>query len=177
MLTQYEKDLKIKHAYNVYLYVFDQYKKDPNVYWSRLLECSVNEAGIHGTKTGMVSIEALESKIKKAKKQFVSNLDNVSLEHPITYKVIALHTLNRKSPMNKEEYVNLWQDNLITTIVTSKQNKALIKFQKDFQFGVDCWKKMYKRAGINLVEDVDLRNDYVREKYGLPQIQRGRKRK
>ena len=168
---------KLKNAYDAYLFLFDKYKQEPLVYWSRLLECSVNEAGFNGLKTGLISIEALDTKIKKAKKQFVSNLDNISLEHPITFKVLALHALKRKTPLCFDQYFKLWEDNLVTTFVTSKQNKALIKFQKDFVLGVDCWKQMYKKAGIKLVENVDLRKDSVRIQYGMTPINRGRKKK
>lgn len=168
---------KLDHAYEVYLYIFDKYKLQKSVFWSRMIECSINEAGLNGTSTNLISIEALESKIKKAKKIPVSNLDNVSLEHPITFKVLALHALNRSKPLTFNNYIKLWQDNLITTIVTAKQNKALIKYQKMFKFGVDCWKKMYKQAGIILVENPDLRNEYTRKHYGLQKINRGRKRK
>ena len=168
---------KLQGAYQTYLFLFDKYKQEQSVYWSRLLECSVNEAGLNGLKTGLISVEALETKIKKAKKQFVSNLDNISLEHPITFKVLALHSLNRKNPLPFNDYIKLWEDNLVTTFVTAKQNKALIKFQKNFVLGVDCWKEMYKKAGIDLVPDVDLRKDHVRVQYGMLPIKRGRKRK
>lgn len=168
---------KLQKAYEVFLYIFDKFKTDKSVYWSRMLECSINEAGLNGQSTNLISVEALESKIKKAKKLFVSNLDNVSLEHPITFKVIALYALNKRKPMSFEDYISLWRDNLVTTIVTSKQNKALIKFQKTFVFGVDCWKKMYKKAGIVLVDNPDLRNNAVRKQYGLAAINRGRKKK
>lgn len=165
---------KFKKAYEVYLFVFDKYKDDSSVYWSRILECSVNEAGLNGEKTGMISTEALVTKVKKAKKELIHHLDNLSLEHPITFKTLALHALKKTKPMTYEDYINLWEDNLVTTVVTSRQNKALIKFQKNFIFGVDCWKKMYEDAGIKLIRNPDFRSDYERRQYGLPSIKRGR---
>lgn len=171
---------KHKLAYNAYKFLFKSYKneKDSNnlVYWIRMLECAVNEAGINGTSTKLISVEALESKIKKAKGEFVSSLDNVSLEHPVTYRVLAEHCLSQETLMSYDQFIQVWEYNLVTTIVTARQNKMLIKHQKNFKLG-DSWHEMYaKQAKIKLVADPDLRNDNVRAQFGLPPIQRGRKK-
>ena len=169
---------KRQRAYKVYKDLcFPQFKKDPSVYWSRMVECATNEASLNGTITGLISIEALDSKIKKAKGEPITNLDNQSLEHPITYKVLALVALNRDAPMSFDEFLSLWLDNLITTVVTKRQNELLKKYQENFVLGVDCWKKMYERAGIKLVKNINLNNNDDRAQHGLGPSKRGRRKK
>ena len=141
----------------------------------RILECILDECKFSGKSTRLISIEALESKLKKARGQTLSNLDSLSLEHPIPYRVIATSCLDRETPLTLDEFVKLWRDNLVTTIVTRKQNWALIKFQSMFKLG-DCWKKMYKTAGVKLVQDPDLRNNDIRKQYDFQPINRGRKK-
>jgi len=174
------KYINVKHekAYSVYKFLHGKAKKYEGkdlVYWIRMLECAVDEAGIKGTDLKLISVKALESKIKQARGESVSNLDKESLEHPITYRVLAKHCLNQDEPLSMDDFISFWLDNLVFVTVTSRQNFILKDFQKNFKFG-DCWKKMYKRAGIVLVDDVDLRNNDTRMEYGLKPIQRGRKK-
>ena len=142
---------------------------------SRILEHLLDDCGFAGTSTGLISVEALQSKIKKARKEIVSNLDNTSLEHPVPYRVLATHCLSRKKPLDEETFIALWLNNLFTTIVTARQNRMLIKFQSDFKIG-DCWRKMYERAGVMLVDDPDFRNNQTRIKFGLEPSKKGRKK-
>lgn len=169
---------KRQRAYKVYKDLcFPQFKNDQNVYWSRLVECAANEASLNGTITGLISIEALDSRIKIEKGESVEYLDNLSLEHPITYKVLALVALNKDTPMPFDEFLSLWLDNLITTVVTKRQNQLLKKYQENFVLGVDCWKKMYERAGIKLVKNINLGNNDDRAQYGLGPSKKGRPKK
>lgn len=165
--------LKKAHKHYVDIHNCKSFRKDPTLH-ARMIEHLLDDCGYRGISTSLISIEAFETKLKKARGESVSNLDNTSLEHPIPYRVLASHCLNRSKPLSEKAFVDLWLNYLITTIVTVKQNRMLIKFQSEFNIG-DDWEEMYKRAGIILMEDPDFRNSDVRKQYGLKQIKRGRK--
>ena len=133
----------------------------------RQVESMVREAGFNGKKTGLISEAALETVINE-KKGIEPGKDNrTATEHPVTYTNIALYCLNSKFKLSYKEYFDIWFDNLITTETTSEENQRLKAFQKDFKFGVDCWKQMYEDAGIKLVERPRLMSNDEKRQYGI----------
>lgn len=132
----------------------------------RQCEALIREAGIRGQSSGLISEAALQSTIKVRQGKAIRLGERVATEHPITYKVVALHCLERDQPYTFEQYVGIWRDTLITTKTTSDENQMLKKMQTDFQFG-DDWKQMYNDAGINLIDMPSFRTKAAKEKYGL----------
>jgi hypothetical protein len=61
----------------------------------------------------------------------------------------------------------VWFTNLVTTITTANENMRLKHFQKDFVFGVDCWKEMYETAGVELIEMPMLNTSKAKKQYGI----------
>jgi hypothetical protein len=168
--------VRLKKAYRAYIDTFYCPSFRENLkFHIRMLECMLEENGFRGISTGLISIEAFETKLKKARGESISNMDNTSLEHPVPYRILATHCLKRDTPLSEEVFIALWLNNLITAIVTKKQNWMLIKFQSDFKIG-DDWKEMYAKAGIILMVDPSFNNNDVRKQYGLEPIKRGRKK-
>ena len=97
-----ERYNQYKNVYDVYLMLWPRYNKYKNekdkVFCIRTIECLVEEAGIRGKSTGLISKAALETKIKLAKGEKVSKMESISTEHPITYRAIATYLLNLKKP-------------------------------------------------------------------------------
>lgn len=67
--------------------------------------------------------------------------------------------------MSFDQFLSLWLDNLITTVVTKRQNQILKKYQENFVLGVDCWKEMYEQAGIKLTANPDFRSKATKQQY------------
>jgi len=89
------------------------------------------------------------------------------LEHPITHKNIAMHCVNSPTKLTFEEFFNVWFENLVTTYTTNEENQGLRKFQSNYVFGVDCWKKMYEDAGIVLMQRPKLNTKAAKRQYGI----------
>lgn len=157
-------------AYMVYERAYDNWDnltQETRNLARRQVESTMREAGFNGTSTGLISVKYLETIIAEKKQLPVSNKARRALEHPITYTNLALYCLTLDKKLSFDEYLKIWFDNLITTCTTNEENQHLRKFQKDFKFGVDCWKKMYQDAGIELIERPNFRRKDVKEKYGI----------
>jgi hypothetical protein len=152
-----------KRVYSAWQTLSDREQKKAR----RQVEAMVRESGFNGNPTGLISEAALETVINH-KKGIKPNKDNrTALEHPVTYTNVALHCLNNETLLSYDDYFNVWFDNLVTTITTNEENYRLTKFQKNFEFGVDCWKKMYEEAGIKLVERPRLMSKSEKRRYGI----------
>lgn len=152
-----------KRVYSAWQTLSDKEQKKAR----RQVEAMVRESGFNGNSTGLISEAALETVINQ-KKGIKPNKDNrTALEHPITYTNVALYCLNNETLLSYDGYFNVWFDNLVTTVTTNEENYRLTKFQKNFEFGVDCWKKMYEEAGIKLVEKPMLRTNEAKSQYGI----------
>lgn len=134
----------------------------------RAVEAGITEqVGFKGVKTGLVSEEGLQTIIKMRNKEKIPTEKRKSTEHPITHRVVSLHCLNRPVKLEYDEYFELWFNTLITTFTTSEENQRLKDYQETFMLGVDCWKEMYQRAGIVLVEMPPLATLEDKKKYGI----------
>ena len=137
------------------------------VYIIRNLEASVEETGIRGQYTGLISAQALESKVKKSNKEELSKKESISTEHPITYRNIAKYLLELSEKPTAEYYFNFWLNNLITVKTTFEENIMLKDYQASFNIIKDDWKKMYKKAGVILLEEPKFNSFEVKKEYGV----------
>lgn len=157
--------------YSKYLYHKSCYKKakDPKtkVYIIRCLENDVKEAGIQGKFIGLISEEALNTKIKLAKGKKISIHEKPSTEHPITFRSIAKFLLESKRAFPEKKFFSTWLDNLIKVKTTRQENVMLIKYQQNFNFLKNDWKILYKKAGIKLTKDHNFNLASIRSKYGI----------
>lgn len=148
--------------------VWDMLHKDTKSRARRAVEAGITEqVGFKGLKTGLISEEALATVIKKRNDESYPNKKRLSLEHPITHRVIALACLNNPTKLEYDEYFAFWFNTLVTTITTSEENQRLRDYQDRFVLGVDCWKEMYERAGITLVEMPPLGTNEDKSKHGI----------
>lgn len=148
--------------------VWDMLHEDTKCRARRAVEAGITEqVGFKGLKTGLISEEALSTEIKNRNDESYPTKKRKSLEHPITHRVIALACLNRPTKLGYDEYFAFWFDTLITTITTSEENQRLRDYQKVFVLGVDCWREMYERAGIILVEIPPLGTNEDKSKHGI----------
>ena len=157
-------------AYMVYERAYDNWSnltQETRNLARRQVESTMREAGFNGKATGLISVKALETIVAQKKNQQISNNTRTALEHPITYTNLALYCLTLDKKLSFDEYLKIWFDNLITTVTTNEENQHLRRFQKDFRFGIDCWKKMYEAAGIELIEKPNFRRKDVKQKYGI----------
>lgn len=157
-------------AYMVYSTVYDKWhglsdKEQKKA--RRQVESTVREAGFNGHNTGLISEAALETVIQQMKGIKPTKDNRTALEHPITYTNIAMYCLTVKQKLSFKDYFDVWFNNLITTITTNEENMRLKNHQKQFTFGVDCWKEMYEAAGIKLIEKPDFRSHDEKRKWGL----------
>ena len=137
------------------------------VYIIRNLEASVEETGIRGQYTGLISAQALVSKVKKSNKEELSKKESISTEHPITYRNIAKYLLELSEKPTAEYYFNFWLSNLITVKTTFEENIMLKDYQASFNIIKDDWKKMYKKAGVILLEEPKFNSFEVKKEYGV----------
>lgn len=166
------EDVKFNYelAYNVYVQVKQNWSglsKTQRSRARRQIESMLTEAGFRGNKTGLVSKAALETIINKKKGIKPVGGQRTAVEHPITHKNVAKHILTLPQTLSFQEYVDVWFTNLVTTITTADENMRLKHFQKDFVFGVDCWKEMYEAAGVKLVEMPKLNTKKAKKQYGI----------
>jgi len=166
------EDVKFNYelAYNVYVQVKQNWSglsKTQKSRARRQVEIMLAEAGFRGNKTGLVSKAALETIINERKGIAPVGNQRTSVEHPITHKNVAEYILSLPHTLSFEDYLDMWFTNLVTTKTTAKENMRLKDFQEDFVFGVDCWKEMYKNAGIELVEMPKLAKKEDKKRYGI----------
>jgi hypothetical protein len=157
-------------AYMVYEFVYDRWSELSETEKKkarRQVESTMREAGFNGVSTGLVSVKALETIVNEKKGIEPSRKTRQAIEHPITYTNIARFCLEADTKMTRDEYLKVWFDNLITTVTTNEENQYLRNFQENFRFGVDCWRKMYEAAGIQLVEKPNFRRNDVKRQYGI----------
>ena len=163
---------------NVYMHLYENFKRDHEkykntndislkVYIERTLETGVEEAGIRGTKTGLISHNAFANKIRKYNGEKLTKAESLSEEHPITFRSIARYLLNLKNVPSAEYFFRFWLDNLITVYVTHEENIRLKKYQDNFDIRKDDWRDIYRKAGIKLIKNPDLRNTEVKRQLGL----------
>ena len=162
----------------IYDSVYEEFKFHRKVYKStsdekvktyhiRQVESSIGEAGINGVYSKLISVNAFESKIKKAKGKSLSKAKSISLEHPITYRNIAKHLLNKNKIPSKKEFFDFWLENLFIVKTTFEENVLLKEYQKNFDIVKDDWLDMYKKAKIKLMDDVDFKSHAVKKEYGI----------
>ena len=161
-----------KNVYDVYALLwarFNKYKKEKDkIFCIRTVECLVEEAGIRGKRTGLISEAALNTKIKVAKGEKISKMESISTEHPITYRSIAKYLLSQSKLPSYEYFYKCWLDNLVTVKTTFEENIKLKEYQKDFDIKTDCWKKdIYKKAKVKLTKDLHFKRSDVREALGI----------
>jgi len=163
--NRYKAHFKIfKLLHSIYNSMDDEGDK---VYIIRNLETSIEETGIKGQYTGLISEQALKSKVKKYNGGELSKKESISTEHPITYRNIAKHLLELQERPTAEYYFNFWLSNLITVKTTFEENLMLKDYQSGFNIMRDDWKKMYKKAGIDLVEEPKFNSFEVKREYGV----------
>jgi len=133
----------------------------------RQVESMISEAGFRGVSTKLISEAAWETVLAERAGFKAIGGARKAKEHPITYTNIAMFCLTQKQVLQYEDYFKVWFDNLITTTTTSEENYRLQKSQKNFVFGVDCWKEMYHKAGIKLIPRPDLRAKGAKLQHGL----------
>lgn len=162
---------RYKAAYELFKLLYKLYNttndEDAKVYCIRNVECSIEEAGINGKYVGLISEKAFQSKIKAYEGKKLTKKQSVSTEHPITYRNIAKHLLNQKEIPNAEQYFKFWLNKLIKVKTTFEENIGLREYQANFNIMKDDWKKMYEKAGIKLVDDVNFKSNKVKEELGL----------
>jgi hypothetical protein len=166
------EDVKFNYelAYGVYVQVKENWNSLSKTQKSRArrqIEGMLTEAGFRGNKTGLVSKAALETIINKKKGIKPVGGQRTAVEHPITHKNVAEHILSLPHTLSFQDYIDLWFTNLVTTITTADENMRLKHFQKDFVFGVDCWKEMYETAGVELIETPKLNTSKAKKQYGI----------
>jgi hypothetical protein len=157
-------------AYDVYSKVYDAWgglndKQQKKA--RRQVESMISEAGFRGIRTGLISEGAWQTVINKYRGIKPVGGARTAKEHPITYTNLSMYVIALDTKLNYDDYFAVWYDNLITTTTTSDENYRLQKFQKKFVFGVDCWKEMYKNAGIVLMERPNLKRYDVQKQWGL----------
>ena len=109
----------------------------------------------------------MESKVKKSNKEELSKKESISTEHPITYRNIAKYLLELSEKPTAEYYFNFWLNNLITVKTTFEENIMLKDYQASFNIIKDDWKKMYKKAGVILLEEPKFNSFEVKKEYGV----------
>lgn len=141
-------------AYVLYSMHYDSWNKltkSGKSHARRQVETTVREAGFNGVTTGLISVAAWKSVIDEKNGIELTKHTRVAKEHPVTHKNIALYCLTTSTKLNFDDYFKVWFDNLVITYTTNEENQRLRKHQSNYRFGVDCWKKMYEDAGIELM--------------------------
>jgi hypothetical protein len=157
-------------AYMVYSTVYDQWKSltQPQKNKARRqVEATVNEAGFRGHSTKLISEAAWQTVLNEKRGIEPSKGDRVATEHPITFTNVALFILNLEDKLSYDDYFAVWFNNLITTTTTNAENYRLKDYQKNFKFGIDCWKQMYENAGIKLMERPRVMSHDEKREWGL----------
>lgn len=170
MVITEEFKFNFEIAYLVYSRVYDAWGSLSDSARSRSrrqIEASVREGGFNGNTTGLISEKAFETIIKQKKGLPISKDERLALEHPITHKNIAMHCINSPTKLTFEQFFNVWFENLVTTYTTNEENQGLRRFQSNYVFGVDCWKKMYEDAGIVLMQRPKLNTKAAKRQYGI----------
>lgn len=134
----------------------------------RQLEIQAEEIGISETKTGLISENALVTRLQQnlwGTKHRTEKGNALATEHPITKRCIAKFLLWDQTLYSFDEYWAIWNNHLITTVTTNDENRKILQpLQQQFKFG-DCWKLLYERAGIKLLENPNLRNPGIKAKW------------
>ncbi len=160
-------------AYVVYSLHYDRWNsltKRAKSRARRQVESAVTQAGFNGVDTGLISVAAFKSIIDEKNGIALTKQTRVAKEHPVTHRNIALHCLTTPAKLEYDEYFKVWFNNLIITHTTNEENQCLRKFQSNFRFGVDCWKKMYEEAGIELMERPKLNTKEAKMKHGVNNV-------
>lgn len=160
-------------AYTIYKTVYQSYQSLPikaQRRARRTIESSIREsAGFNGVSTGLISMNALQTIINQKNGIHPTSQTRLATEHPVTHKNVAEYILNDLPELNKEEYFDVWESHLVTTVTTNQENQYLKNFQSEFNIKEDCWKEMYSKAGIELIERPNFRLKSVKEYYGVNQ--------
>lgn len=133
----------------------------------RQLETQAEELGVSEIKTGLISENALITKIREALhgKEHTKKKEALATEHPITKRSVAKFLLWGETQYSFEEYWAIWNNHLVTVITTNHENHSILQpLQQEFTFG-ECWKDLYERAGIKLYENPDFRNPATKQKW------------
>lgn len=154
-------------VYSMHYDIWNKLTKSGKSHARRQVEATVSQAGFDGVRTGLISVTAWKSVIDEKNGIELTKYSRVAKEHPVTHKNIALYCLTSPIKLEREEYFKVWFDNLVIAFTTNEENQRLRKFQSNFQFGVDCWKQMYKDAGIELMERPKLNTKAAKIKYGV----------
>lgn len=167
-----------RHAYDYYLQTRALVRScDINFYGEegqkmvrlceRQLEVQAEEMGVSETRTGLISEEALKTKVKQYLygKSSIKKTEALATEHPITKRSVAKFLLWTDQTFDFDEYWAVWNNHLITVVTTNHENHSILQpLQQNFVFGVDRWEDVYAKACIVLHNNPDFRSPLEKQK-------------